>query len=169
MQKGVKNAFPLFYCLLLCSNLTLAVPLYSVGLPPKINFGFGLNILHLFFLPQFVGNDLRVVPYLNGRTHRSDPTVNCNLSSCSKCKYLRYLRIVVIFISPSSVTYGDSFSTREKPFHLRSQALRRLSSRFNGIGGLPRGDKGRIETSLVPPWKIIEKKLSHLIKPLTPT
>jgi len=32
-------------------------------------------------------------------------------------------------------------------------ALRRLSSRFDGIGGLPRGDKGRIETSLVPPWK----------------
>jgi len=27
-----------------------------------------------------------------------------------------------------------------------------LSSRFDGIGGLPRGDKGRIETSLVPPW-----------------
>jgi len=28
-----------------------------------------------------------------------------------------------------------------------------MSSRFDGIGGLPRGDKGRIETSLVPPWK----------------
>jgi len=28
-----------------------------------------------------------------------------------------------------------------------------MSSRFEGIGGLPRGDKGRIETSLVPPWK----------------
>jgi len=26
-----------------------------------------------------------------------------------------------------------------------------LSSRFNGIRGLPRGNKGRIETSLVPP------------------
>jgi len=44
-----------------------------------------------------------------------------------------------------------------------------LSSRFNRIGGLPRGDKGRIETSLVPPWRVIEKKLSHLIKLLTPT
>jgi hypothetical protein len=43
-----------------------------------------------------------------------------------------------------------------------------MSSRFNGIGGLPRGDKGRIETSLVPPWKVIEKKLSHSIKALTP-
>ena len=28
-----------------------------------------------------------------------------------------------------------------------------MSGRFNGIGGFPRGDKGRIETSLVPPWK----------------
>ena len=32
-----------------------------------------------------------------------------------------------------------------------------------------RGDKGRIETSLVPPWRVIEKQLTHLIKPLTPT
>ena len=50
-----------------------------------------------------------------------------------------------------------------------SEALRRLSSRFNRIGGLPRGDKGRIETSLVPPWRVIEKELSHLINLLTPT
>ena len=37
--------------------------------------------------------------------------------------------------------------------NIQHKALRRLSSRFNGIGGFPRGDKGRIETSLVPPWK----------------
>ena len=124
MQKVImNNDFPLFYCLLLCSNLTLAVPLYSVGLPPKINFGFGLNILHLFFLPQY-----------------------------------------------QATTQGRHYSpARKNPSSLRRKALRRLSSRFNGIGGLPRGDKGRIETSLVPPWRVIEKKLSHLINLLTPT
>jgi hypothetical protein len=34
--------------------------------------------------------------------------------------------------------------------------------------GVAKGDKGRIETSLVPLGRVIEKKLSYLIKYQTP-
>ena len=39
-----------------------------------------------------------------------------------------------------------------------------MSGRFNGIGGFPRGDKGRIETSLVPPWKSNREEIITLNK-----
>ena len=52
----------------------------------------------------------------------------------------------------------------------RKSPVSRLWGAFGQYSnGYPRGDKGRIETSLVPPWRQIEKKLTHLIKLLTPT